>query len=86
MARKNSNRSKSATSHLRPSDGDGNYRSFSGMNQVGRMSMASRDDNELEESKHSLMSRKSRGSDLEDLTPEQRKLIAVPKSAGELSP
>lgn len=50
------------------------------------MSMASRDDNELEESKHSLMSKRSKGSDLEDLTPEQRKLIAVPKSAGELSP
>ena len=87
MARRNSNRSKSATSHLRPSaEADANYRSFSGMNQVGRMSMASRDDNELEESKHSLMSKRSKGSDLEDLTPEQRKLIAVPKSAGELSP
>ena len=87
MVRRNSNRSKSATSHLRPSaEADANYRSFSGMNQVGRMSMASRDDNELEESKHSLMSKRSKGSDLEDLTPEQRKLIAVPKSAGELSP
>ena len=56
------------------------------MNQVGRMSMRSRDDNELEESKRSMMSRKSGGSNLDDLTPEQRKLIEVPQSPGELSP
>ena len=66
-----SNRSKSAQSHLKVTDGGGeNYRSFSGMNQVGRLSQASRDDNELEDSKRSMMSRKSRGSDLADLTPE----------------
>ena len=70
-ARNSENRSKSATAHLKVGqDGDGNYRSFSGMNQVGRMSMRSRDDNELEEIKRSMMSRKSGGSNLEDLTPE----------------
>jgi len=50
------------------------------MNQVGRLSTRANQDRT--ESSGSQLN----NSQLEDLTPEQQKLISVPKSAGDLTP